>query len=361
MVKVELPEKSTAAITVTVAETVLNTVAVRSETEQITATSQPQITPTSKWSTEPHPLQIEVMRAQEYVGSEITIEQTLNFGSDYNTYLTSYLSDGNKIYALMTVPVGERPTSGWPVIIFNHGYINPSDYRTTVNYLYYMDLFASSGYIVFKSDYRGHGNSEGEIIGAGYGSPGYTNDVLNAIASLKNYPDADPNRFGMWGHSMGGQVTLRAMVVSDEIKAGVIWAGVIAPYPEIITRSSYSGQDWNLSGGEVNLSVQEWINGFEDWLAEFTDKYGSYEQNPDFWNTISPNSYLADLSGPIQIHHGTGDRMIPLEWSENFIQDMSDANQPYEFYIYEGDDHNISTHYFEAMRRSVAFFDQYVK
>jgi dipeptidyl aminopeptidase/acylaminoacyl peptidase len=54
----------------------------------------------------------------------------------------------------MTVPFGSPPDSGWPVIIFNHGYIHPPDYRTTENYVTYMDMLASSGYIVFKSDFR---------------------------------------------------------------------------------------------------------------------------------------------------------------------------------------------------------------
>ncbi len=67
-------------------------------------------------------------------------------------------------------------------------------------------------------------------------SPAYTVDVLNAMASVMAHPDADPNRVGMWGHSMGGSITLRAMVVTDTIKAGVIWAGVTAPYPMIIQR-----------------------------------------------------------------------------------------------------------------------------
>jgi hypothetical protein len=37
----------------------------------------------------------------------------------------------------------------------------------------YVDALARNGYIVFKSDYRGHGNSEGSAPG-GYGSPAYT-------------------------------------------------------------------------------------------------------------------------------------------------------------------------------------------
>lgn len=325
---------------------------------------------TAEWSTGPDPLQIEVMREQSYTSSPITIEQTLDAGTNYNRYLVSYVSEGYTIYALMTVPFGSPPDSGWPVIIFNHGYIHPPDYRTTENYVTYMDMLASSGYIVFKSDFRGHGNSAGPIVGGGYGSPGYTADVLNAIESLKNYEGADPDRFGMWGHSMGGQVTLRAMVVSQDIKAGVIWAGAIAPYSEIISQWSFGGQERDddfLSNilPERNQSndrtVQGWGQSFGGWVEEFTATYGTYEQNPDFWETISPNSYLADLSGPIQIHHGTADWMVPLTWSEEFTQEMDAVNMPYEFYIYDDDDHNISGNYREAMQRTVAFFNQYVK
>ena len=175
------------------------------------------------------------MRQQSYPGSEIVIEQTLAPGSNYSRYVVSYLSDGYKIYALMTVPNGPIPATGWPAIIFNHGYIPPAQYRTTERYVAYQDAIARSGYIVFKSDYRGHGSSQGPPEGA-YGYPGYTDDVLNALASVKAFKDADPNRIGMWGHSLGGQLTLRAMVVAKDIKAGVIWGGVVAPYPNIFAR-----------------------------------------------------------------------------------------------------------------------------
>ena len=40
----------------------------------------------------------------------------------------------------------------------------------------------------------------------------------------------------MWGHSMGGYITLRSMVITNTIKAGVIWAGVVGPYPNLFQR-----------------------------------------------------------------------------------------------------------------------------
>ncbi len=101
-----------------------------------------------------------------------------------------------KIYALFTVPNGPKPATGWPVIVFNHGYIPPAEYRTTGRpYSGYVDAIARSGYIVFKSDYRGHDQSEGDASG-GYGSPDYTIDVLNAtvVAQALSRRRPEPDR-----------------------------------------------------------------------------------------------------------------------------------------------------------------------
>jgi len=126
---------------------------------------------------------IEAMRRQEYPGSEIIIEQTLDPGVNYNRYYAYYMSDGLKIYGLLTIPKGEQPATGWPAIVFNHGYIPPDVYRTTERYIAYVDNLANHDYVVFRIDYRGHDRSDGEARGA-YGDPGYTVDVLNAVASL---------------------------------------------------------------------------------------------------------------------------------------------------------------------------------
>lgn len=312
----------------------------------------PALAYTQDAAEEPHRLSIEYLRQQTYPGSDIVIEQKLNAGSNYDRYIASYRSEGLKQYALLTVPRGTKPATGWPVIIFNHGYIPPTQYRTTERYVAYVDGFARAGYIVFRPDYRGHGSSEGSASSA-YGAPDYTIDVLNAVASIKRYADADPNRIGMWGHSMGGHITLRAMVTTSDIKAGVIWAGVIASYPDMMN-------NWRRPSSAPPLNIPE---RQRRWRQELTETYGTPEGNPAFWSTISPASFLADLSGPVQLHHGTGDVEVPVEFSRNLYQQAQDEgiSMPVEYYEYAGDNHNLSNNLGLALQRSVAFFDRHVK
>jgi dipeptidyl aminopeptidase/acylaminoacyl peptidase len=295
-------------------------------------------------------MSIEAMRAREYPASPIVIEEELAPGANYSRYIVSYTSEGLKNYALMTIPNGDKPATGWPVIVFNHGYIPPSVYRTTERYVAYVENLARNGYIVFRPDYRGHDRTEGTARGA-YGNPDYVVDVLNAVSAIKNFPDADPDRIGMWGHSMGGYITLRSMVISPDIKAGVIWAGVVASYPDMLTR-------WRPPSLTTPTGLPPVARA---WRTAWAEEFGTPEENPDFWNSISANSYLADLSGPIQLHHGTADEDVPLFFSESLFFQMLEANQYVEFYKYENDNHNISNNFSTAMQRTLEFFDQNLK
>jgi dipeptidyl aminopeptidase/acylaminoacyl peptidase len=315
----------------------------------------------------PHPLSIEALRLGEYPGSEMVIEQTLSPGSNYQRLIASYKSEGLKIFGLLTIPSGVSPQGGFPAIIFNHGYISPSVYKTTEKYVAYQNAFARSGYVTFKSDFRGHGNSEGIPTG-GYGSNGYTIDVLNAISSVQNMKDpsmdstnspqagsgrmVNPNRIGMWGHSMGGHITLEIMVVNKDVKAGVIWAGVVGSYEDLFER-------WRRRRGPTPTPNPMSQRG--RWRRELAEQFGDPSQNAEFWRSLSATSYLDDISGPVQLHHGTQDSSVPVEFSRSLNELLIDADKEVELFEYQGDDHNISANLSLALRRSVEFFDKFLK
>jgi len=299
-----------------------------------------------------HPLAIESLREREYAGSNIVIEQELISGSNYNRYIASYKSEGLKIFGLLTIPSSETPEDGWPAIIFNHGFISPDQYVTTQRYEDYVDGFARNGYVVFKPDYRGHGNSEGTADG-NYYSPGYVVDVLNATSSVKNLDEVNPGKIGMWGHSMGGNITMKNLVISNDIKVAVIWAGVVGSYEDVLNNWSRARQ-WR------SISPDNRHQG--NTRQSLLDEFGTPEENPDFWNSIDPYSFLDDINSPIQLHHGTGDTHVPISFSENFKDALEQVGKSVELYTYEGADQNLSGGTFNlAMQRSVEFFDRYLK
>jgi fermentation-respiration switch protein FrsA (DUF1100 family) len=315
----------------------------------------PTLTPTATLTPTPtpDPMSIPALQAGVYPGSDIVIVNELVAGSNYHRYYAYYLSEGLKIYALLTVPDGKMPDGGWPAIVFNHGYIPPKQYRTTERYIAYVDWLARAGYIVFRIDYRGNDKSEGVATGA-YGSPGYTVDVLNAVASLKRYPQANPQKIGMWGHSMGGFLTLRAMVISRDIKVGVIWAGVVGSYPDMLYNWKHVGPTPTPLPTEPETPTGR---GWRSWVQQ----YGTPEQNPQFWGSISANSYLADLSGPLQLHHDLSDSEVPVQFSQTLAKEIQAAGGTSELYTYPGDDHNLANSFGLAMQRTIAFFDRYLK
>lgn len=283
-------------------------------------------------SVDAQPISLAALRAREYPGSALTVERTLAAGAGYTRQVVSYRSDGLTIYALLTVPSGTPPPGGWPGIVFNHGYIPPAEYRTTERYVAYQDAFARAGFVTLKSDYRGHGDSEGQARG-GYNDPGYTVDVLNAAATLKKDPRVNARRLGLWGHSMGGQLSLRAMLVDPDLKAASLWAGVVASYDVLAT-------DWNPPGGAQTP------------LDDLSRRY---------LRLLSPNASLRDLRGrPLQLHHGTADKDVPYSFQVALAGDLRAAGQPFTAFKYEGDDHNLSRNLGLALRRSVQFFKDHL-
>jgi uncharacterized protein len=298
-----------------------------------------------------NPLSISFMRNQTYPGSKITIEQTLSSTASYNQYIASYLSDGLKIYALLTIPKGVKPATGWPVILFNHGYIAPQTYRTTERYVAYVAAFANHGYIVFKPDYRGNGLSEGQP-GSSYYSPNYAIDDLNALASISKYPEVNPDKIGVWGHSMGGNITLRDLVINHSVKAAVIWGGVVGSYNDLINnwqrRVTYQPPQQDLTlrnNGRSNLIRQ----------------YGTPQANPTFWNSIDPTAYINGITAPIQLDVGGSDEEVPVAFSISLRDKLVAAGKTVEYFEYPGSDHNISQGFNQAMQNSLDFFDKYLK
>lgn len=293
---------------------------------------------------------IPYLRERSYK-SKLNDLQKIAENNNYTSYLTSYESDGLKINGLLTKPTGEMPKNGWPAIVFIHGYIAPTQYKTLERYVDYVDYLARSGFVVFKIDLRGHGDSEGKAGGGYYGSD-YVIDTLNAYAALETSNFVNSHAIGLWGHSMAGNTVLRSFAAHPTIPAVVIWAGAGYSYTDL---AKYGLHD------ESYRPLQS-VTSRANLRRDLYEKVGSPSATSPFWQQVAPTNYLNDLKGAIQIHHAIDDPAVNIGYSRDLMKLLDKTSVPHELYEYQTGEHNISGVSFDvAMERTVEFFKKYLK
>jgi dipeptidyl aminopeptidase/acylaminoacyl peptidase len=286
---------------------------------------------------------IPVMAEKEFQGSDLKLVKILDKNINYTRYSITYKSEGFTISGIMNVPVGKGP---FPVLILNHGYIEPKNYTNGQGLKREQDFFAKNGYVVLHSDYRNYGFSDFDPNNDVRPRTGYIEDILNAISAVKKSELTffDKENIGMLGHSMGGGITLNVMVTKPEIaKAYVLLAPINAEY---------------------KINFDKWVVPDEEFsgIAEnFYQQYGTYEENPEFWKSISAINYFDKIKSPILLHQGTADDQVPVEWSRELAQNLKAKGKNVTYYEYPGENHTFINSQSVVMQRTLDFFDKLLK
>ncbi len=238
----------------------------------------------------------------------------------------SFTNDNLLQYALVLTPAGEPPAAGWPAVIYNHGYHprpeehgqdkHGNDNRPGDYYRGIPQRFAAAGYIVVAPDYRGHNVSEGREFTTDLLAPfWYVRDVIAALNALDSLPHADTDQVFMFGHSMGGAMTLSVLTAVDEkIKAAALWS---TAYPE----------RWYYRIMRLRL--------------------------PRLWN----DEMLAATKVPVQIHHGVHDETTPVKNAHAIARVLGERS---EVHLYDSKEHLLRDEDFEqSVRRTLDWFARF--
>ncbi len=318
----------------------------------------PSATPTvAQWM---YPYTIDGLRHHNFQSGNVKILSSLAKTDIYTSYLISYPSDGLTITGVLQIPVKGIPP--FPVIVMDHGYFNREDYTSGDGTDRAAEYLNQHGYLTVSSDYRSWGGSD---IGPSMYYSGLAVDVLNLISAIPSIPQADATRVGIWGHSMGGGVTLKVIEVAANIKAAVLYSTVSADDGDVLARWGL-GCIGDIKAGENQLGCNSSDVVPLDLPPGLIKAYYDLSMNADLLHQISSFYHLDYVTAPVEINYGTNDGKTlagtPPEWSKKLYQAFKNAGKDAHLFGYEGEYHSFNgDNWIAFMERSAHFYDQYVR
>ncbi|NJK80528.1 MAG: alpha/beta fold hydrolase [Chloroflexaceae bacterium] len=288
-----------------------------------TATPVPTDTPvpTPTATPEPYPelaqYTIEGLRSRTYGEGTIEIVGVMEETTNFTRYLFAYPSDGLRITGMLNVPRGAGP---FPVAILNHGYYPLDVYRTGNGTQLAADYLANQGFLTLSPDYRSHAGSDDapNVFRAGH-----VIDTLNLIPLAQQLPQAQPGKVLMWGHSNGGAITAKAITISDQILAALVYApassNIVQDYLFRVERAAFRGSTID----RVDWPVLP-------------------EEAPDLYERLSPLNYAQYVTADVKIIWGTNDEIVPRPWAEDLYNALLAAGKDVVFDVYQGEPHSFT-------------------
>jgi uncharacterized protein len=274
---------------------------------------------------------IDHLRQRPYGGGRIEVLEELRETGAFTSYSIRYPSDGLSIYGFMNIPHGTGP---FPVLVSIHGYASPGNYNTFDSGADSADYFAENGFIVIHPGLRNQPPSDS---GDNLLRVGMSVDVLNLLALLKARDDlpaelssADMETLGLYGVSLGGEIALRVLTVSPDVKATVLY-------------SPLSGND------ERNSRQLVAILGDEQFQLDAQIPLGMLDR-------ISPMYFYHHIHSAIQIHHGTADTTAPISWAVETCSFLESAYVPVQCIYYPDAGHIFGRQDKDNLRQSALDF-----
>ncbi|WP_344007083.1 alpha/beta hydrolase family protein [Nocardioides lentus] len=278
-----------------------------------------------------------VMREEargELGGSRLRRGEVLETTDAYTRSVVTYRSRGLTVSGVLLRPRGEGP---FPGVVLNHGYIEPSAYSPGQGMAREQDHLARAGYVVLHTDYRGHAGSDPASDLDLESRLGYARDAVTAVRSLAREPYVDDERLGMVGRSMGGGVTLSALVIAPGlVDAAVVHASVSSDYVDNLRQFTEPGRP--------------------DEAAElYAELGGPPETNPEPYRQLSPRTYLDRITEPVLALHGELDETCPPPWADATQRALTGAGVDARLETYPDEGHTFYAGWRSMIERTDAF------
>ena len=251
----------------------------------------------------------------------------------------TWRNENYTVQGWLLAPPGANPAVKAPMIVNVHGGPAAASTPSFVTPDSFNAQLLGAGYYVFMPNPRGsYGQGEAFTLAnrRDFGG-GDLRDILAGIDAVERAAPVDDDRLGLMGGSYGGFMAMWANTQTNRFKGIIAGAG-------LSNWISYYG-----------------TNGIDQWMLPFFGKtmYEDYKAYED----VSAIYRIKTAKTPTFIYVGERDIEVPPTQSIEYWHALKDRGVPASLVIYPDEGHGIrqSDHNTDLRRRSIAWFDKYVK
>jgi dipeptidyl aminopeptidase/acylaminoacyl peptidase len=246
--------------------------------------------------------------------------------------------DGKIISALMWIPFNLKRDGTNPALVLPHG--GPTgqvqDYWSPR-----VAALVSRGYICIAPNVRGSTGYGIEFQKANYQDlgGGDLQDEVYAAKFLQATGYVDPKKIGITGGSYGGFMTLMAIGKTPDV-----WAAAVEEYGII---------NWMTMLQHSDPQLQQYLKAL---LGNPIKDRKAYER-------ASPITFIHDTKAPLLVLQGVNDPRVPQEEAVQVVEMLRKDGKVVEAQYYPDEGHGFEKreNKIDATRRTVAWFDKYLK
>ena len=195
-----------------------------------------------------------------------------------------------------------------------------------------------AGYRVFEPAFRGSTGFGDDFLSANIGCQGDKDldDLLTGMDRLVQMGLVDANRFGVFGGSYGGYMTLRAVAVTDRFRAGVALYGFIENRRMTLETGDFTYED--------------------EYIAPVT-----WPMENDFVGS-DIFSHLHEIDSPTLLLHGDKDPICTLSQSQIVYRALEHRGVPTGLVVYPGEGHGFKKprNREDCAQRTLAWFREHL-
>lgn len=231
-------------------------------------------------------------------------------------------NQGQKIFGVLHRPPTDDKCPG---VLICHGLAGNKIGRFRL-YVLLAQKLAQAGIAALRIDFRGSGDSEGDFSDCTVESQ--ISDAIIGEDFLRNHPQIDPSRIGIFGRSFGGAVAVMTAKRTHHVKSLALWA----PF--------FCGEPW-LEHWKMARSP-ETPPALRDELMRVNGQLGSYTFFEQFFSLHIEKELQSLGELPLLHVHGEKDVRVTTSHADKYLRCRKSAKGDTRFLRLPNSDHDFS-------------------